>query len=555
MPTDQLLLFHGSEPDVYLIGSIYDPEVHTAITGKGKVVPAIGSTVFDNEQIPGQFIQYVVSEVDGVTLKSTLAIPHVPIGFESIPDRLVSYGNDTMMLFYDDRSTPTRLIVDTKFVMIGSASAEYVLKKVVNDVEVVISAKIDTDGNFETDRIPLIETSVPGVRKLSDCHTTYDIEDAEFVMLEVYDSTGVLTTTVRLTTKRASILNDYLATTNPVIGFTASSNQTNQSDWVLYRDQNPMDLNIYPVLTFANGETELVTINNVNCFIYGMEEINTGTPDVQYEILIKYFLADDVPSTIAEGNGVRFVKTSHILKIVNRDLFSFSKLSLIPRWDTVAGEWKLVYFGYYEDRDEVNIIPAADIRYVGTEFDGANQAEPQNLVIHTNTIDEFGNVGTYEQAFTIQLNDPTSTIPFTIAENENTEFIYGEGGSTHERPVVNFDAARGTYFIPTSSFNDLDEMLDNFYDRARPPFIRLTETEAPTPTHFVVRDSVSKRNLVAEPIDIATYDQEFVFLTLSGNANEYLDDTVVVEFLLDIAGEYSILYGVPVEVKAGVFNN
>lgn len=549
-------LFSGTEPDVYSLSKIFDPDIHdpNAESSRGLVVPAVDSLVVDRTSSPGKLVLWIVKSVDPVTFKSTLELQHDVHEVDAGPDRLVSYGNDTLMLHFDDRSDPTRLIVDGKVVLVGNYSAEYRLVKIVGDEEVIISFEIDNDGNIVSDRIPIVDTAVSGIRRFADAHTSYNIEDGDFIRLEIYDTTGVLTTEVRLIAKRSATLNDYLSSSNPLVAFDATANQLNGSEWVLYKGQNPEDLTVWPEATYADGTKELVPINSVNCFIYGVDEIDTDTPGVYYNVIIKYFLADDVPSAIAQGENNRFVITEEKIKIVNRQLFSYSKIQPVPKYNSVASRWDLVFFAYDEDRDGFRILEPTAVEYVGATFDGTAIGQQQNLVIRSIVDDGNGYEIAHVEEFTIQVNDPTSATPFLIAPDENSELIYGENTGTHHRPLVNYDASRGTYFIPTSDFADTTEYLDNFYYRSNPPRNPLTEQEPPVPTHFVMRDSTNGRILVSEPIAIGTYDQEFVLLSNTGNANQYNNKTIMVEFLQEISGTFTILVGVPVEVRDGVFN-
>ena len=161
---------------------------------------------------------------------------------------------------------------------------------------------------------------------------------------------------------------------------------------------------------------------------------------------------------------------------------------------------------------------------------------------------------TFEQSFAIKVADVASITPFLIAPDSSSPFVYGAQDAQHNRPKLNYDAIRETYFIPTSLFPNELEFIDDFYTRAVPPYLPETETVAPTPTHFTLRDRTNGRVLVALPVPINVYDQEMSFIVTGIDPSEYNNSTIIVEFLVDRTSHFDVLYGVPVEVVPGTYN-
>lgn len=548
-----ILLFRGSKPDVYLIGEIYDPDVHglPEEAPSGLTVPAIGSLVVVGDS--GSRILWVVDAIDETTLKATLVPADiVDDGDENV--RLVSYGNDTLMLYYDDRGNPTRCVVDSKFVVVGSNAAEYRLTKLIEGEEVVISLLLDNEGAIIGDRIPIVDSAIEGIRILTDCHTSNVLEDGDLVTLQIFDSGGVQTTAATMTAKRSSILNDLLTSSNPIVEFTANANQIDGANFIVYLGQNPDDLTIWPEIGYADGEREIIVINDIDTFVYGLDDVNSNIVGLQFPILIKHFLAADVPATIAEGEGARFVSTEKNILIAPRSYSAFTKIGIVPVYDGGSGTWSLIYLGYYASRDNFKIINPGDVTYIGDAFDGSDIGTQQSLTIQVPYVNDSGNTVQFEQEFVIKVDGIGEVEPFLIAEDAVTTFVYGEESVNHKRPTVQFDATRETYFIPTSRHADEDDFLDDFYTRAAPPFLPETETQAPTPTHFILRDSTNARVLTPVPVAVGTYDQEMTLATI-GTTDQYLGAPVVVEFLYDNGTSFEVLFGMGIDaIEAGVYN-
>ena len=108
MADDQLVLFKQEGQHIYDYTNVYDPDVHPS--SSGKIIPAVRSLVVDNRTSEWRVL--MVESVDPVTFKCTYRdFPYKVIDRRSM---IYNYGNDVFMLYYDNRSTPTRLVVDAK---------------------------------------------------------------------------------------------------------------------------------------------------------------------------------------------------------------------------------------------------------------------------------------------------------------------------------------------------------------------------------------------------------------------------------------------------------
>jgi len=555
-----ILLFRGSKPDVYLKSDIYDPDVHgvPSEAPEGLTVPAIGSIVIDGDV--GNRILWVVDSIDeiifeGETVLKTNLVPADIIDDDDSSTRLVSYGNDTLMLYYDDRSTPTRCIPDSKFVCIGGNAAEYRLVKTIDDEEVVISLLLDGGGTIINDRIPIVDSSIAGIRILEDCYTATDLDDGDFVTIQIFDSSGVMTTTARMTCKRSTILNDLVASSNPIVSFDANANQIDGANFVVYLGQNPEDLTIWPEIGYADGQQEIINVDGVNTFVYGLDDVNSDIVGLQFPILIKHFLAADVAATIALGEGARYIQVEKNILIVPRVYSAFSKIGIAPIYNSGTGEWTLQFLAYRSSRDQFTLLNPGVVTYDGIAFDGSLLGVQQVLTIKVPYTNESGNTVEFEQSFVIKVDSIGVAAPFLIADDAVTTFVYGEESATHKHPTIQYDSVDEIYFIPTSRHADVDAFLDDFYDRAAPPYLPETEVEAPTPTHFVFRNSTNGQVVTPTPIEVAQYDQEITLATV-GTPDQFLGEPLIVEFLYYNGSSYEILFGMgTLPVEAGTYNN
>lgn len=577
-------LYGEDQPRVYPLTRIYDPDIHGKDPeASGKIIPEVSSQIVDDTRgLHNQL--YTVTAVDPVTYKVTMVPTAIVVTDEAQPDRVLSYGNDVYMLYYatvvitDSEGTIvrlTRLVIDNKLAFFGHHGAMYELVRTNEDgTKTVVSQNFDTSNNPTGPRVPVVETAVPGVRKCVNCYSYADFKDGELIALYIYDASGILITVVQLVTKKALILNELTDSTNPIVAFDLVANQMLDGDIILYTHQNKEELALYPQITYADGTTQVVTIDNVSGFLYGLEDVKTDFAGAEFTLTAKYYIADDVPSTIAHGEGVRFLVCSKTVRIVNTTKYKISKISVIPVWNKELKQWKLELYAYKENRKGFAIITkvATIKRHKGEtpehqpkyeDYSPNEWNKTQELLIETMQIPDSGVAEKYTQTVYVELRDH-DTDPatwFLISEKDDKSVpTYGDYTSPHSVPTIYFGAIKGgevdgivksTYRIPielyrqTTAQTSKDIFLENFYYNALPPKID-QESKAVEPTHFTLRAPISGIVLMTQPREIDKFSEP---LFLTAYLNQYVNRTVVMEFWKQLDdSSFEILYGVPVRV-------
>ena len=513
---------------VYPMEKIYDPDKHE--DPEGYYIPAVDSLVV--KSVAGNVKQlYVVLTVDPLTKKSTFGPIDIPI----TPDdetRILGYGNKICMLYYDNRTEKTLLVIDEKISIYGGNSSEYQLVRITKDgTRVPISLYIDSHGVVKGSLVPIVDSGVPHIKKCLNCHTLYPMIPGEMIILEIYSGAGILLTEINLTSRKALILTDFEKEANPVIGFVATANQNDGSDWVLYQFQNKAALTIWPKLVYHDGTEQLVPIDSQSCFIYGMEEIDTSITDIEYKVMLKYFLSDKMISTIAGSDIDGFLLFEKNLKIVSRVTNTCSKISFIPVWNNTESKWELNYVAYFADKSGYEIIQPSQITYDGVQFNGKLLDAWQTLKIKTPFAVKEGYVEEYGQSFAIFLSSESSTEPYLIGQSKSDPLIYGRDNDGFRRPVIYFD--NDLYFISSNLFENEKSFLNNFYYQAAPPIDEEIGKEPPTPTHFTIRNMSDGHVLISDVVKVEKYNTSMTWLT-TVSPDEYVGKTVLVEFLKEV---------------------
>lgn len=585
---NSLLLFKQEGQHIYDYQNVYDPDVDGSdVANSGKIVPAVRSIVIDNRT--SKWRVYLVSAVDPVTFKvSYVDFPYKTIDTSSI---VLNYGNDFFMLYYDNRVSPTRLIVDSKMILFGANLTKYRLMK--DGVPISLFNQQNETGVEEAvNYVPITEVTnqyTQGIRRCSPCYTTNTLVDGDLVTLELYDSTGVvfLVGEVELVAKQATILNALSAAVNPIVSFDAECNQTDGTDWYIYRGQSVDNLSIYPMVSFANESKYMVPVDNRTCFIYGLDEVDSTQSGARFKVLIKYYVNDryTVDPTLGVSSGTkRILYSEHVIKVVDKPLGAIAKLSVLPVWRQDLGSYDLNFMAYTTNRSEPSIVTDrivninANAPMTFATYPDENNVAQSTLVDGSFNPTLFGSkqtfkikfvaseVGTlkipYEQSFSVVLIDP-ATVPdingsravWNIEDSTNTEEPYGIDDATYNRPEIIWDETAGVhYFDTTNQFISVTEFINTFFRLADPPYLT-NETQAPTPNKFRIKDL--NGNVLVSSMAVSNYMRGFRInkvgttdpvvgetVTVGDNTVE-LPTLVILEFLLDTA----VIYGVPVIIR------
>lgn len=539
------IAYTPDKPGLYLLSSVYDIEVDGDPQISIKIVPAVGSLVI----FPNGIIKQVTTVDDNYNSPTYLKVTYGDV-LTSLPDpdlELINYGRDVLMLYYDKRQTPTRIVVDTKLRLCGSNTIGYRIIKTINNNRVVISASINLQGVIISEIIPVTSNGVDKSLIYGTGHTLFDITAGEVVTLELVDSAGVVTGEATLITKEATILNTLELSSNPIVGFDAECSQIDGDNWIMYVGQDIEELSIHPYISFADGTKRIVPVNNISCFMYGYEDINTALFGNTYPVVIKYYLGLDELSTINEEvDGTRFVTMTKNVLIGSKDIYSFTKISIIPIWNPGTSTYYVRFIGYTQVRNSVKDVTATRTYVTGFSFSATKYNIQQEIRIRVPYTNIDGEIIQHNQTIFLTLTAPGQLEPFLIRSTVDG-VAYGSQNAMYERPAVLYDAALQKYFISSIRFPNTEALLRNFYHTATPPWLADTEIEPPTPTHFTFRDATSLRVLVPVPIAIDDYEEVFSLVSLT-TPNAFVNGTIVMEWLRKVNGQYNILYGVPVEV-------
>ncbi len=313
---ETIIVFGDKRPDSLFIEDIFDPDVPTS----GSIKPHPGCLAVEK----GTGLLYYVYSVDPITFKSTLKscrfISIEDLDGDGIPDDLnvkrLDYGNDRLMLYWDDRTNPIKLQIDSKLVVFGTPNIEYRLMRYnENKEQEIISLYLDSDEKFVGNRIPMAKADgLVGAKSCTNCHTLYPMKDGDVVYLEVFNTIGMLAARFTLFTQRATLLNDLASDANPIMKFDATCLQMRGDEWYIYEKQEPTSLGIAPYIEHADSSRQEIVVDNNKCVIYGLDDFIPSYPG--YYIIFHPPVPVKIPLHLQKNSSSDFLLKSSFFKSI-----------------------------------------------------------------------------------------------------------------------------------------------------------------------------------------------------------------------------------------------
>lgn len=559
--TGGITLFTPENPIDILLPDLYDPMVTPAT---GHIIPVVGCLVID----PTNCNVWVVTAVNPTTHVSTLAPARMFVSNTNPTDSLVSvisYGNDIFRLYYDLRTSPVTVRPDSRIVIFGADVASYQIVQNPGSSQVVVSRHYDSSGNYTGSLIPAAEvvgwsnTSHPGASYLMPGNTQATLTEGEELFLQVFNSQGAQIAQVSVFAKQSVIINEMMAPFPVITAIDIISNQGRSNNEIfIFQGQSITSLGLQVRLTYENGYTRIVPIDQTQTFLYGTEDFVASFPGLRQTLVAKYFLSTN--ETMSQSLAVEsetFASAVVSLVVVPNGLQAGVKISVIPVWNSIYNRYGLNYFLYSTTRDRVINVSSLVTISGSTPFNPTYYGQ-QVLTLRLDmslvepTIYTVSTV--YQQTEVITLQPLSATDRYTLKDATTAPLTYGVTTPTIPRPVIHFDTTRNQYYIP-SSFTSQNIFLQAFYTNSTPVYDTSNETHAPIPTHFQLRDPTSGVLLTSTPIPIVSYNTAFSIIG-AGLANRYIGTgkNVIVEFVQVVGPTTLILQGVPVDTYTGTYS-
>ena len=536
-------------PRVASKASLYNPTLGLT----GTIFPDNDTIVVDGNAI------YIVKNANIDTYTFDLAPAYLADDTDGFGDAaIVSYKNDIFRAYFDTRTKPYTLNIDSTFKLIGNSPSRYEIIRYPNDEtkQVVISQSYDSTGTFisKFGSMKAVADNTAVFYALP-CYINQTPDDNEDLLMVIYNETGLEIATTTLKAKAGQIINDLSIYQPKIVSLTVTTNQmlADGSSYV-FEKQDIADLGIRVFVNYQDGSKNEVVIDYNQCFLYGAEDFVAAYSGQRQTFLIKYILSlTEVSSTtLTQGNGS--ITASLDVRVVPNQLAAPIKLSVIPVWNTAQNAYALRYYYYTTAgtmvKDVTDFVSITQGTFVGSNY-LTEQSFTVSLDLSNVDATTYSTKTTYSQNVAIRLQPTVALQRYTLRDSTSSVLMYGADSTKNRRPILFYDSSVSQYFISSALFVNLAAVLQSFYYNATPPTDSAVSVTSTTPTHFIIRDPFRGVMLTADAISLSTYQAGFTFNT-TGSGGTFVGGTVIVEFISRISGHDDvILYGVPVDVYAG----
>lgn len=550
MADNKIYPVNPKTPGIYETSELFD----AANPKDNSVLPKRNSIVFFSDNT-----MYRVIDSNTTTLTYTLS-PIVNVTEDDLRGRhsLISYENDYFCIYIDKRSKPYRVTIAARMAAIGDSIGYYKLKlnPYVPGGSSYISKYYSSTGSFVSESVPMTKISDDiNVWAFNSCFIHEDLEDNVTVALEVFNEYGAQVDTFYPRTKKSIISNDSLDYMPKIIqaSVVCSQMMPDRKTVYLLEKQAFTSLNLSVKLTYEDGLSQEVEVDDVRTFLYGRTDFIASFSGQKQNMIIKYFLSENEVDGTDGGNITnRFINVPFQVLVRNNEILDIVKLSVIPVWNNVKHEWVLFYKLYgVHNNFYANVTPFVHIAsgtYVPNDFT-QGQSFVVTLDLHDVAETHYEKSTNYIQNVYIRLAPNSAGVKYILANSKDSTIVYGQDSTNDRRPMLCYDKTKNIFFIPSSVFKNTEALLKSFYYNATPPYDTTIQSSETKPTHFMIRDVYTDKMLTNYFIDIEDY-QNSIALT---DGNTSVGNTIIIEFAVKLGDTYQILYGVPVDIVTGTY--
>lgn len=466
----------------------------------GKWVPNPNDLVIDLTQ--GLFIVLETDYTTGETVLMPWNLPkkvEVPDDSDPILAEHPGPPREAFRIMLDTSVTPFTLSTDRAFYLLGSMVDSYriFLGTDINpDTGTVISQFIDGGGNFLGTSVPVETMEVPGattqvIKVPMTGYTVEKLDDGELVSLVAYSDDGTMiyrTSMVVINTalaRRAEASKRFIKGIHIESPFLSSADpQTIEFPLNVTVESLPM----HAIVSYHSGEKIRMPIDNTKFSLYGLNQYVATTVGQDFPLRLAYHLSDDEISYMETPTTNRRITKHYTAKTTTVDGSYEVKLYVYPQWISPDSGYRLVYWLYNLERQTYyDVTPWVELGANSPAFDPLLYGTTQRMTvaIDLNKVDNRFAPYRHVQNFQLALlnrGDMAGDVWQVFFTSEQATG-FGRGLSAG----VEYLNTNDWKLHLSNGFPGINPWLVAMFEAIEPLYDQRRETEAPRPTHFVLR--------------------------------------------------------------------
>lgn len=484
------------EPDrrwnIWSIDEIYKPN---DATSEGRYIPNPDDLVFSHQD--GFFI---VDTVDYTTGESTL-IPYrfprhtgIDSGEEliSIAPRLVSEGYNA---YVDTSVVPHRLAIDKQLQINGSTTKTMRAYRGTKIETEELVSRYYINGVLQGDHIPLEKvvdvngTTQDAIKIPKIGHVSKPLSDGELITLVFYDDQGHVVSLSTLTVVQTSWIrraHEGMKTISSIELDSMFMSETEPNVLEVPINVNMESVPLHGIVHYTNGESNRLPVDGTKFKIMGMRHFISTLLGQRQPITLIYYLGNDEESQ--EGVDYQGGHIAESYQIVTTPVSGTYAVKLFthPEWVSNAQGYRLKHHLHNLDRDEYyDVTNLVQVATNSPPFKPLDYGVQQEISFELNLQEADASFNNYNHLQTTNIVLQKSA---TQVSSPYWEILYDKNKPAYSGLAqVDFIGA-GDYrvYIDNGQANQAD-WIDVIYRRLLPLHHPSSETQAPTPTHFIMQ--------------------------------------------------------------------
>lgn len=443
------------------------------------------------------------THVDFETGYSTL----IPWAFNNISDNTdesdiviggSSATSDNYRIYVNTSKVPYDFSFDVRLKIYGSA-ASYVKVFKDGNIEgspisaIFNSAGVMTSENIELESVVIPSTTVKAIKVPKQGNLVEMVETGEVLNAVVYSNSGAVLAIFKAIVVSTNFIRTIDAGKKNITNISLVSPYLSAGDDRLIEYPSNMTVDSSSLIgkvTYNDGSTQRYPVDGRKFKMLGLDNYVTTQLGQTVPLVLTYTLAkDEYSNNVKEVNGVRFINKSYSLTTVDSDNLYSVKLFVVPYWSSPNNQWRLDYYLYSLERD--NIYKVTNYIEYGVNSspfkgDASKWGVAQKITVSMN-LDKLGSSFKYYrhvQDFTITLHqagsNSTSSGYYTLEYDNDSVFgrISFANVSLTEAGATVLDFSGGNTVVTN--------WLEHAYRSTEPLYFPFGEAAAPTPTHVKI---------------------------------------------------------------------
>jgi len=476
-------------------------EVWTGPTGTGQFVPNLNDLIFD---VPNNTC-YKTTNVDYTSgLSQWERFTFASLNGATDTDVLIGIGpgadSETWRLHVSKVTIPFEARFDLRLVIPGSeASYIKVFKMIDNQIHGnVISAMYDSNDDWVTDAIPIIQGPLPGIipnafllyggqyRTVSPFYLTHSVETGEPLYVKVYNAAGIPISEYRV----LAHVTDNIPSGNLAVKHVSNITLETRflSETVSDLIQVPKNINLASLVLMARthystgATTGLSPVDGTKFTLLNGQSFIAGIDNQIIPVRLKYTLGgDESGDGVVTNSGERFITRLYRVQVMPTNYSYSVKTMNFLDWDSANNRYNMVSYLYSLDRlESFNVSDINVFGVTGDVFTGIPGSGDRQHVISVDLEDISPSYNEFRYIQDVECNALASGtsggVRWRITNNP--------GETPYEALIASVTELGGNYIINLGNgLPDLATWLENTYEVQGPLLLPL-EAEPLVPTHI-----------------------------------------------------------------------